>query len=180
MRVLACELHANRSAVFGPDQMTGLDFQRIQEACDVGGEFAGAPAVPGRLGRGAEARQVETNDTVLVRQMRHPRDPGARGFGVAMHHHDGLGNHLVHGVAPTCFPAVRVPLTRTGPPICKPTKTSSNVTALVPNMFVNRSRACRPQISGRTMRRNVWSFAPVCADGKANRWSGCADGLPTG
>src|SRR5262249_31533804 len=30
------------------------------------------------------------------------------------------------------------------------------------------------------VRRNVWSFAPVCAEGKANRWSGCADGLPTG
>src|SRR6516164_2033516 len=74
MRVLACELHANRSAVFGPDQMTGLNFQRIQETCDVGGEFAGAPAISGRLGRGAKARQVETNDTVLVRQMRHPRD----------------------------------------------------------------------------------------------------------
>src|SRR5262245_44929761 len=78
MRVLACDLHANRSAVFGPDQMTGLNFQRIQEACHVGGKLAGAPAVPGRLGRGAEARQVETNDTVLVRQMRHPRDPSAR------------------------------------------------------------------------------------------------------
>src|SRR5262249_4115897 len=92
MRVLACELHANRSAVFGPDQMTGLNSQRIQETCQVSGKLAGAPAVPGRLGRGAEARQVETNDTVLVRQMRHPRDPGARGFGVAMHHHDGLGD----------------------------------------------------------------------------------------
>src|SRR5262249_15972428 len=122
IRVLACELHANRSAVFGPDQMTGPDFQRIQEACDVGGELAGAPAVPGRLGRGAEARQVETNDTVLFRQMRHPRDPGGGGLGVAMHHHDGLGNaprlaepivlvsdpyarpdlHLVHRVAPIC------------------------------------------------------------------------------
>src|SRR6516165_7979464 len=56
MRVLACELHANRSAVFGPDQMTGLNFQRIQETCDVGREFAGAPAVSGRLGRGAKAR----------------------------------------------------------------------------------------------------------------------------
>src|SRR5262249_4621700 len=155
------------------------------EACDVGGEFAGAPAVPRRLGRGADARQDVTNDTALVRKMRQARDPGARGFGDAMHHHYGIGKappcvkpsfsvsdpyarpdlHLVHGVAPTCGPAVRVPLTRTGPPICKPTKTSSNVTALVPNMFVNRSRACRPQISGRTMRRNVWSFAPVCADG---------------
>src|SRR6516162_2642933 len=126
MRLLACELHANRSAVFGPDHMTGLNFQRIQETCDVGGELAGAPAVPGRLGRGAEARQVETNDTVLVRQMRHPRDPGARGLGVAMHHHDGLGNapwfaepivlvsdpyarpdlHLLHSVAPICGPAL--------------------------------------------------------------------------
>src|SRR5215469_8066462 len=126
MRVLACELHANRSAVFGPHQMTGLNFQRIQEACDVGGELAGAPAVPGRLGRGAEARQVETNDTVLVRQMRHPRDPRARGFGVSMYHHDSLGSaprfaepivlvsdpdarpdlNLVHGVAPICGPAL--------------------------------------------------------------------------
>src|SRR5262249_24801200 len=113
-------------AVFGPDQMTGLNLQRIQEACDVGGEFAGAPAVPGRLSRAAEARQVETNDTVLVRQMSHPRDPGARGFGIAVHHHDGLGNaprfaepivlirdpharpdlYFVHGVAPICGPAL--------------------------------------------------------------------------
>src|SRR5262245_26563075 len=55
IRVLACELHANRSAVFGPDQMTGPDSQRIQEACDVGGELAGAPAVPGRLEIGRAA-----------------------------------------------------------------------------------------------------------------------------
>jgi hypothetical protein len=62
-----------------------------------------------------------------------------------------------------------VPLTRAGPPICRPTKTPSKVTGLVPNTLVRRSRACRPQMSGRTMSRKVWSLAPAAGAGKAKR-----------
>ncbi len=73
-----------------------------------------------------------------------------------------------------------VPFTSAGPPICRPTWTPSKVTGLVPNTLVRRSRISRPQRPGFTMSRNVWSFAPTAGDGKANFWSGCADGLPTG
>src|SRR2546421_3665842 len=45
------------------------DPQRVQEACNIGGELDRAPAIAGRLARGAEARQVRTDDAVLARQM---------------------------------------------------------------------------------------------------------------
>ena len=38
---------------------------------------------------------------------------------------------------------------------CRPTKTPSNVTGLVPKALEKRSRACLPQISGSTISRNV-------------------------
>src|SRR5712691_1359037 len=63
---------------------------------------------------------------------------------------------------------------------CRPRKTSSSVTALVPKKFEKRTRKRSPQRFGRTMSRNVWSFAPVSADGKANSRSGCATAVPEG
>src|SRR5437660_7716838 len=63
---------------------------------------------------------------------------------------------------------------------CRPTKTASNVTGLVPSVLEKRRRASRPQISGLRTSRNDWSRAPVISDGNATFRSGCADGLPIG
>ena len=69
---------------------------------------------------------------------------------------------------------------RRAPPSCSPTKIPSNVTGRVPKALERRSRAWRPQRSGRTTRRKVWSFAPADGVGNAKRWSGCAEGFPMG
>ena len=73
--------------------MTGFDLERVQQPPNVRGQFSGAPAVSGRFRRLAEARQIRTHYAILARKVQDPAGPGARGFGIAVHHHHGLGNN---------------------------------------------------------------------------------------
>ena len=50
VRLFAREMHADGAANFGADQMTARDPEGVEKPADVGGEFAGAPAIFGRLG----------------------------------------------------------------------------------------------------------------------------------
>ena len=49
-----------------------------------------------------------------------------------------------------------------------------------PDVLANRSRMRRPQRSGFTIRRKVWSLAPCAGEGNANFKSGCGPGMPVG
>ena len=73
-----------------------------------------------------------------------------------------------------------VPGTMAAPLICRPANTPSKVTGLTPKAFDRRRRVCRPQMSGCTISRNVWSRAPVSAEGKAKLRLGWADAFPAG
>ena len=88
---IAAELHAGGSAVFGADQVAGLDPKRIEKAPDIGRQLFRREAVVHRRGRCAEAGQVGPDDAIFAGQMRHPLRPRARRFGVAVDHHDGFG-----------------------------------------------------------------------------------------
>ena len=91
MRLVDREPHAGRAAILRADQMTGLDLERVEEAPDVGSKLGGAPAVVRRLGRFAEPRQIRPDDAIVAREMRNPAGPGARGLGITVNHHHGLG-----------------------------------------------------------------------------------------
>ena len=73
-----------------------------------------------------------------------------------------------------------VPATIAELPRWRPTYAPSTVIGFVPNAFDRRMRVSRPQIEGRTIRRNDWSRAPAPGVGNASDRSGCADGLPLG
>src|SRR6185436_20089667 len=90
MRLLDAELHAGRSAILGAYQVAGLDAESIEKAPDVGRELLRREAVILRGGRCAEAEQVGPHHPISAREMRHPLAPRARGFGVAVDHHDRL------------------------------------------------------------------------------------------
>src|SRR4051794_39261135 len=94
--------------------------------------------------------------------------------------HTSLPGSIVTLVLPPKLTGLLLPATSVALASCRPTKTPSNVTGLVPSALEKRSRACLPQISGIMTRRNVWSRAPDSGDGKANFRTGWADGLPTG
>ena len=70
--------------------------------------------------------------------------------------------------------------TSTLPLDCRASSTSSKETGLVPKALDRRMRTWPPQMSGRKIKRKVWSDAPRSADGRANLSSGCAVALPTG
>jgi hypothetical protein len=90
MGVAGGELHAGRTPILGADQVAPLDGQRVEKASDVDGEFGRAPAVAGRLSRGAETRKIGPHDPVLAGEMRHPLRPRPRGFRIAVDHHHRL------------------------------------------------------------------------------------------
>ena len=50
----------------GADEVAFFDAESIEKAPEVGGNFARAPAVTGRLGRGTEARQVGTDHAIFA------------------------------------------------------------------------------------------------------------------
>ncbi len=91
MGAVGGELHAGRAAIFGADQVAPPDGESIEKPPDIGREFAGAPAVSRRLGGGAEARQIGTQDPVSAGEVGNPSAPGPRGLRVAVDHHHGLG-----------------------------------------------------------------------------------------
>ncbi len=90
MPVFGRECDASRPAVFGAHQVALRDAQRVEEVADIGRELADAPAVALRRRRGAEARQVGPYHPVARRQPRHPGEPRARGFRIAVDHHHAL------------------------------------------------------------------------------------------
>src|SRR5882672_1033198 len=94
-------------------------------------------------------------------------------------HTDAPGATVTSGLPPKAT-GLFEPLTTAGPPRASPAWTPSTESGFVPNALEKRSRARRPHTSGRTIMRKVWLRAPFAGMGNAKRWSGCADGLPTG
>ena len=114
-------------------------------------------AVVRRRRRRAEARQVGPHHAILAGEMRHPLRPRARGFRIAVHHHDGLGRRPGRAE-----PVVLVGHGQAGPQLDRGHGVSSArivapgpPSTIPPGACIPRSQPRANVIAGRAQRRDV-------------------------